>query len=160
MSSLIHSTTGLFHVIMALFAMLAGTIVVVIKKGTPLHRFLGYFYFFSMLAMNGSSFFLFGLFGGVGPFHFAALFSLATLMAGIIPVLVKRPTGAWLRMHGSFMYFSVVGLYAAFFSEIVTRIPGQSFPLMVSIATISTITLGFLIFNRFKERWFVLKKAN
>ncbi|HRX01022.1 MAG TPA: hypothetical protein P5280_16115, partial [Cyclobacteriaceae bacterium] len=61
METVVHSTTGLFHVIMALVAMITGTIVIIKSKGTRLHVAIGYTYFFSMLTMNLSSFMLYGL---------------------------------------------------------------------------------------------------
>ena len=80
METVVHSTTGLFHVIMALVAMITGTIVIIKSKGTRLHVAIGYTYFFSMLTMNLSSFMLYGLLGHFGPFHVAAIISLLTLL--------------------------------------------------------------------------------
>jgi len=151
--NLIHSTTGFFHVATALGAMVLGTLVLVRKKGTPFHRFLGYGYFYSMLAMNISSFALTGLTGSFGPFHVAAVSSLLTLIAGIIPAIRRKPARKWIMIHGTFMYFSVVGLYAAFFSELFTRIPHQPFYTMVFMATAGVTIAGTLLYIKWKPKW-------
>lgn len=159
MQTIIHSTTGLFHVIMALLAMITGTIVIIKTKGTKLHVAIGYSYFFSMLAMNLSSFMLYGLLGHFGPFHVAAIFSLLTLLGGMIPVFFRKKIKSWQRLHGTFMYYSVVGLYAAFFSEVLTRIPGQSFSGMVILASVAVTVIGIVLFNRLKFKWFRTRKS-
>lgn len=159
METVVHSTTGLFHVIMALVAMITGTIVIIKSKGTRLHVAIGYTYFFSMLTMNLSSFMLYGLLGHFGPFHVAAIISLLTLLGGMIPIFFRKKIRAWQRVHGTFMYYSVVGLYAAFFSEILTRIPGQSFSGMVILASVGVTIIGVILFNKLKSRWFRSQKS-
>lgn len=159
METVVHSTTGLFHVIMALVAMITGTIVIIKSKGTRLHVAIGYTYFFSMLTMNLSSFMLYGLLGHFGPFHVAAIISLLTLLGGMIPIFFRKKITAWQRVHGTFMYYSVVGLYAAFFSEILTRIPGQSFSGMVILASVGVTIMGVILFNKLKSRWFRSQKS-
>lgn len=151
MQSLLANPLGLLHVGAAMSALIVGTLVLIWKKGTRTHRTIGYFYFWSMIITNVSALLIYRLFGTFGPFHYAAIFSFATVIAGIVPVFIK-PKG-WLRMHGTFMYFSVVGLYAAFFSEIFTRIPGSSFSLMVIVPSIAVTVIGWALFNRLKYHW-------
>lgn len=151
MSTLFHSTTGLIHLLTAIGAMVMGTIVLFIRKGTPTHRFFGYFYFYLMLMMNGTAFMLYGLFGTFGPFHVAALASLITVLLGIIPAIRRKP--GWIQRHATFMYYSIVGLYAAFASETLTRIPKSPFFTMVIIATIAITVTGVIIFKIMKPRW-------
>lgn len=153
MQTLIHSNAGLVHVIAAIGAMLVGTLVVIIQKGTRTHRMLGYLYFYSMLILNGTAFLLYGLLGTFGPFHVAALVSLATLLLGFIPVFRRKPKNKWLIRHFTFMYYSVVGLYAAFASETLTRIPETLFYTMVSIASVGITLIGVIIYIRFRPRW-------
>ncbi|MEQ8426007.1 MAG: DUF2306 domain-containing protein [Cyclobacteriaceae bacterium] len=153
MNNLVHSTTGLVHIIAAIAAMIFGTIVLIIKKGTRIHRFLGYLYFYLMLALNGTAFMIYGLYGTFGPFHVAALLSLATLLAGFIPALRRRPANKWLMQHFTFMYFSIVGLFAAFASETLTRIPKSPFYGMVIVATITITTIGVIIHRKMKPLW-------
>ncbi len=151
--NLVRSSTGAIHVLSALAAMVVGIIVLVMRKGTRAHRFYGYLYFYLMLALNGTAFMIYGLFGTFGPFHVAALLSLATLMFGFIPVMRRKPAKSWLMQHFTFMYFSVVGLYAAFASEILTRIPRSPFFAMVIIASLAITALGVLIYKRMRPKW-------
>lgn len=159
MNDIIHSAMGEFHVGTALFSLITGTWVILVKKGTPNHKFVGYCYFYCMLAMNLSSFRLYGLLGHFGPFHVAAIISLLTLLGGMIPIFFRKKITAWQRVHGTFMYYSVVGLYAAFFSEILTRIPGQSFSGMVILASVGVTIMGVILFNKLKSRWFRSQKS-
>ncbi|HRX01472.1 MAG TPA: hypothetical protein P5280_18410, partial [Cyclobacteriaceae bacterium] len=89
----------------------------------------------------------------------AAIISLLTLLGGMIPIFFRKKITAWQRVHGTFMYYSVVGLYAAFFSEILTRIPGQSFSGMVILASVAVTIIGVILFNKLKSRWFRSQKT-
>jgi len=151
MNTLVHSTTGFVHLLAAMGAMVIGTLVLFIRKGTRTHRFFGYLYFYLMLIMNGTAFMLYGLFGTFGPFHVAALASLITTLLGIIPAIRRKP--GWLFQHLTYMYYSIVGLYAAFVSETLTRIPQSPFFSTVIIASLATIILGVLIFKKMKPKW-------
>ncbi len=151
MNSLIHSTTGLIHLLSCLLALLAGTSILLLAKGSVTHKRIGYVYGISMLIVNGTAFGLYQLFGKFGPFHFAALISLATLLAGMVPVLFR--TKSWLRFHLSFMYYSVIGLYAAFASEIIVRIPGISFGPAVGIATALVMMTAIFLFRSLSIKW-------
>ena len=73
------------HVGTAISSLLFGLGVVLLRKGTRLHKQLGYAYFFNMLGLNLSAFFIYQLTGHFGPFHSAARASLVTLSAGFIP---------------------------------------------------------------------------
>jgi hypothetical protein len=53
----------------------------------------------------------------------------------------------------AFMYYSVIGLYAAFLSEIVTRIPGLNFGLMVGVGTGLVMLVGVTFFQMKKNKW-------
>ncbi|MGE0590831.1 MAG: hypothetical protein AB7O48_19780, partial [Cyclobacteriaceae bacterium] len=71
----------------------------------------------------------------------------------------RQKIKSWQRVHGTFMYYSVVGLYAAFFSEVLTRIPGQSFSGMVILASVAVTIIGIALFNRLKFKWFRVGKS-
>lgn len=153
MDDFVHSSTGLIHVLTAMAAMVVGTLVLLIKKGTRIHRLFGYLYFYLMLTLNGTAFMLYGLFGTFGPFHVAALVSLATLLAGFIPVIRRKPSNKWLIQHFTFMYFSIVGLYAAFASETLTRIPKTPFFTMVFIASFLITLAGVFLYKKMRPQW-------
>ncbi|MEO0334060.1 MAG: hypothetical protein AAF223_20695 [Bacteroidota bacterium] len=55
--------------------------------------------------------------------------------------------------HFSFMYWSVIGLYTAFASETLTRIPEAPFFGMMGVATFSIMITASWYFRRRKEQW-------
>ncbi|EDP71852.1 hypothetical protein FBALC1_12162 [Flavobacteriales bacterium ALC-1] len=147
LNDIIHSNIGWFHFILAVLAMLTGTIVLLNKKGTLFHKRTGYIYLVSMLLMNISSFFIIN-FNGFSIFHFFAIVSLLTIFGGIIPMIKKKQN--WFGYHFYFMSWSVVGLYCAFWSEIGTRFVNnmQQFWWAVILATLITVFIGNRIINK------------
>jgi len=151
MNSLIHSTTGLIHLISCSVALITGTSILILVKGSVIHKRIGYVYSLSMLIVNGTAFGLYHLFGRFGPFHIAALISLVTLLAGMFPVLFR--TKSWLNYHLAFMYYSVIGLYAAFASEVIVRIPGIAFGPAVGVATAVVMITAMIFFQKLSKKW-------
>ena len=117
MESYQFDTIGLAHFGFAILSMILGALIIFIRKGGSIHRILGYLYFFGMIGLNVTALMIYKLFGFFGPFHVFAVISLATTVAGFIPAYVKKPKNTWLEYHYEFMNWSVVGLYAAFWSE-------------------------------------------
>ena len=126
----------------SLAAILFGGLVVTQQKGTWLHRIIGRLYFLSMALMNVTALLIYDLFGYFGPFHFFALISLATITAGLVPVLRKRPHGNWLFLHAEFMNWSYVGLLAAAVSEITTRLFYFPFGMTVFVSSLIVFIIG------------------
>ena len=121
-------TLGQLHLASALAALAAGAWVLLRPKGTALHRRVGWVYAASMLLLNATALLIYRLTGTFGPFHVAALVSLATLVAGVVPARRRLPARSWLERHYFFMAYSYLGLVAAGFAETVTRVPAvQSF---------------------------------
>lgn len=117
---------GLFHALLGLASVLLGLIVVLGRKGSRTHRRVGMAYVVAMLLLNGTALLIYDLFGGFGPFHWLALVSLATTLAGVVPAWLRRPAG-WLHIHARCMSWSHAGVVAAFAAEIGARIPGVRF---------------------------------
>ena len=153
MENLVGDTIGLIHLISSLFALIFGAMVLIMKKGTKRHKQIGYAYVVSMAILLTTAFMIYRLFNGWGIFHYATIASLVTTALGMIPVWTKKPTNTWGFRHFSFMYWSVIGLYAAFASEVLTRIPDTTFFGMVGIATAIIMILGGVIFSRNKPKW-------
>lgn len=65
--------------------------MVVTRKGTRRHHQIGLVYAVSMLGLNATAFLIYRLFGGFGAFHVAALLSLLTIFAGLLPAVRRRP---------------------------------------------------------------------
>jgi len=135
------STIGYLHLLFSIISMITGLIVILNTKGTKFHKRVGYVYVVNMLLLNISSFFI-SNFNGFSIFHFFAIVSLITILAGMYPVLKRSKN--WLQKHYYFMAWSVVGLYCAFWSEVGPRFVKnmQDFWWAVAIATFLTAFLG------------------
>ncbi|MDQ4123934.1 MAG: DUF2306 domain-containing protein [Acidobacteriota bacterium] len=159
MGRIVFSEIGLIHLIASIIALIAGTLVLSAAKGTKFHKTVGYVYAASMTILIVTAFCIYRLFGGFGIFHVAAIVSALTLAGGVVPAILRRPRKTWLGLHYSFMFWSVVGLYAAFVSEIMTRVPGLRFYSWLAISIAAVMTAGYLIFFFYKSRWQQLAKA-
>ena len=157
-----HDTIGLIHLIAAISSLIFGTAILIITKGTQLHKKEGYVYVVSMVVTLATAFMIYRLWGGWGIFHYAAVISSVTLIGGMIPVITRYPTNSYIILHFSFMYWSVMGLYGAFFAEIMTRVPPLIFSdgNTVSIFLNTTgITVGIVMavggyyFYKHKDHW-------
>ena len=151
---------GLIHLVVSILALIFGTWVLVVRKGTETHRKVGYLYAISMVLVIATALMIYRLFGTFGVFHIAALASGITLSGGMIPVFLRKPKNSWLGLHFSFMYWSVFGLYAAFVAEMAVRLPIRTifdspkmFFITVGIATFATMLVGQIIFFKNKKRW-------
>lgn len=144
------STLGWVHLVFGLAALVAGTAVLLLRKGTRWHRTLGHVYLTNMIALNVSALFIYRLYGHFGPFHWMALGSLLTLVAGMVPVFTRRPKGRWLALHAAFINGSYVGLVAATAAEITSRIPGteNAFGPVVAGTSILVIAAGGYLIQR------------
>src|SRR5687768_975728 len=131
-----------FHIGAAISALVFGLGVLLTRKGTRLHKQVGYAYFFNMLGLNISALFIYRLTGHFGPFHGAALASLLTLTAGFIAAYLRLPQGRWLELHYEFMNWSYVGLVAAAVSEATTRLPAAPFWPAVFAGTAIVFLIG------------------
>jgi len=152
MENIIHGLTGWMHVIAAIVAMITGAIVLLRPKGTTWHKRIGYTYVGSMLLLNISAFMIYRLFGTFGPFHIAAVVSLASVIGGMYPAIQR--TKNWLEMHYEFMGWSVIGLYAAFWSETSVRFfDMRHFWYVTVVATLLTVAVGAFILKRNKPKF-------
>jgi len=136
------SPLGWIHLIFALTAVFVGTIVVFMRKGTRGHRTMGHIYFTSMLGTNITALFIYRLTGTINFFHIAAFLSLISLSVGMGAVIFRWPKKSWLNLHGAMVTGSYVGVLAAFFAEITTRIPGVHFGLAVGATTAVVTAVG------------------
>ena len=115
-------TLGQLHFVSALVALGAGAFVLLDRKGTTRHRRVGWTYALAMLLLNATALLIYRLTASFGPFHVAALVSLATLLAGVVPMRRRCPAN-WLERHYFFMSYSYLGLLAAAVAETATRVP-------------------------------------
>jgi len=137
---------GLFHLLTAIIAILSGAMVVFRRKGTVLHRWTGRVYAGAMVALNISALSIYDLFGGFGPFHAAAIFSLLTVIIGVGAAWRRGPN--WRDLHAYWMCWSYVGLLAAAVSETATRYLDFNFGWTVALASIMVLALGGVVISR------------
>lgn len=141
------SLLGWLHTVSAVAALLSGAVVLLRRKGTRSHRRLGWLYAGSMLLLNLSALTIYRLFGGFGPFHVAALLSLATVIAGLV-VAIRRSDRGWIGRHYRLMTYSCVGLLAAGASEVAVQVPGAAFWWSVLAATAFVMVPGSWLIER------------
>lgn len=153
MNNIVSGHIGFVHIVASIAALIFGTLVLLTAKGTGTHRRIGYLYAASMTTVVVTAFLIYRLFGGFGIFHVAATVSGLTLAAGMLPVIFRKPRNSWLALHFNFMYWSVIGLYAALCAEVLTRIPGQKFFSMVGWATLLVFAGGQVAFFFYKKKW-------
>lgn len=147
------SPIGTIHFAASIIALVAGTIVIVSTKGTEFHRKTGYVYAISMTVLIVTAFMIYRLFGGFGVFHVAAVISGISLLGGMLPAILRKPEKYWLGLHFNFMYWSVMGLYAALVAEILTRLPNVQGFTMVAVATLAVMAVANIAYLVFKKRW-------
>ena len=137
---------GLMHLITALLAILVGTLVILSRKGTRKHKWLGRTYVSMMVAVNVSAFLIYELIGGFGLFHWMALFSLLSVLVGYVPARLRKP--GWKTQHAYFMSGSYVGLVAALAAESLTRYIWLPFFSAVAVISVAVIFLGVALMFR------------
>ena len=153
MKYLVGDTYGQIHLMWSICALITGTLVLIMKKGSKRHKQIGYVYVISMAILIVTAFMIYRLFKGWGIFHFATAFSLIIILLGMIPIWTKKPANKWKYQHFNFMYWSVIGLYAAFAAEVLTRISETPFFGMVGIATGIITIIGGIFIRINKAKW-------
>jgi uncharacterized membrane protein len=149
---MIHSWLGYFHTSAAMAALVFGAFVFPMIKGTRLHKMLGYLYASALLATNVTAFGLYHLTGHFGMFHIAAIVSFLTLLAALIPVIIRRPRKSWLSLHYKYTSWSYVGLLAAALSEAAVRLPHAPFWPAVALGSAIFFGIGGWLITRMKDR--------
>ena len=114
---------GLAHAALGFAALALGLVVIARSKGSAAHRLWGVAYAVAMVLLNGSALAMYEVTGGPNMLHGFAVISLATLVAGWVPALTRRPAGRWYARHAVYMAWSYVGLVAAFTAEVAVRLP-------------------------------------
>jgi len=162
MGHLVSGLTGQVHLIASVIALFTGLFVLVTTKGTKQHKQIGYVYAIAMIVLNITAFMIYRLYGKFGIFHWFAVISCLTLFAGLYPVIAKTSKN-YLLSHFNFMYWSVIGLYAAFMAETFSRLPkivlsetGQPMTIfykLIGVAIALVMGIGVFFFIKYKPIW-------
>lgn len=115
------SEIGGVHLFAACASLGLGFIVLMLRKGTKLHRAIGLCYAMAMLTVNGSALLLYHLTGHFDVFHVLALVSLLGILSGVSAAIFRWRN--WIETHYRAMSFSYVGLLAAASAEAMVRVP-------------------------------------
>lgn len=101
------------HTLFGVAALISGAWNLVAIKGTRRHRTVGWVYVGSMTGLIFTSFGIFEVFGGFGPFHVLSLVSGGTLAIAIYFPLRRKHHGSWMVQHYFWISYSYVGLIMA-----------------------------------------------
>ena len=138
---------GALHAFLGLLALVCGAGVLLQAKGTGTHRRVGSVYVAAMTLLNLTGLFIYDLYGHFGPFHVAAIVSLATVAAGYLALYLRRPRATWMEVHAIFFCWSYVGLWGAFMSEVVVRVPGVPFNRGALGGTVAAVVIGAILIH-------------
>ena len=152
----------LSHGIVAVIALLTGTYISFAKKGTKLHKKIGYLYVITMLITIFSSFGIVELYNGFGVYHVMALISLISISIGMYFPLFKRNNSDWVIHHYYWMLYSFIGLLMALGSHCIMFLPIEwSFWTKGLIVWGIPYITGTVLINTYKkevEKEFILKR--
>mgnify|MGYP000957130613 CR=1 FL=1 len=142
--------TGVIHFVSAILGLILGLGILFLKPGSKVHKTAGYIFIPVLLTVNISAMFIHEMGMRFGPFHYLIPFSLFFLFLGIKPFIFRTKGKQGLKTHIRGMVGAALGLWAAFFAELVARTPALSQFLFKFgddtfwIGTIEGFFIGFL----------------
>jgi uncharacterized membrane protein len=112
---------GWVHLVAALAALAAGTLVLLRPKGTPVHKRRGRIYALSLLVTNVTALGIYRR--GIFFFpHWLAIAALILMTAGVLAARFKRPRSAWLHVHLTCLLASLYILVGGGVNEVFLRV--------------------------------------
>lgn len=138
---------GTVHIAFAIAALAIGAVMFLQTKGGRRHRAFGYLYSGALLLVNLSSLLVYRDSAGPGPFHILALVSLATLSAGLVPAILRKPRKGWINRHAYFMSWSYVGLVAAGVGQMATKISDLPGAIAVGLPSVVIVSIGAVLIH-------------
>lgn len=117
---MVQDSTGFIHLSAAITALLAGAFIFFRRKGTRLHRFVGYVYAAAMIIVVVTALLIYRLTHTFNILHLFAVVATPPLLLGLAAAIARKP--GWLEWHYRWMSWSYVGLFAAFAAETATRV--------------------------------------
>ena len=153
---------GPVHLAAAVLSMVSGAIMLMLRKGTRMHRRAGYVYVALMFTVLATSLAIYDLTGGFNVLHGLALAGAVTLFLGLKAAWQRK--AGWLERHYRAMAWSYIGLIAAFVSESATRLgipllaargfaPGAWFWGLIAFSTFVVTFVGAFLLELKKRRY-------
>ena len=135
----------LLHVLTVTVALVSGIIVLVMRKGSDIHKQFGWLYAISTLAMALSSFGIYELRNGPSIFHAVSVSVLITVGLGIYQPLRRKKKSNWLFWHlvlmqASYVMLVVTGI-AQFFDQLPFPSPALNAVVFLQLPLIAGIVL-------------------
>src|SRR5690349_13386720 len=113
-SKWVHSTAGAFHVVMAITGLFTGAYLLLMAKGTKLHKSIGYVFSGALLIVNVSALFIYDFNDGKpSAFHYLIIISMLCLFYGLYPMFKKPFIPGRIKRHLIGMTGAALGLWAA-----------------------------------------------
>jgi uncharacterized membrane protein len=100
------------HVGTVVPALLLGAVVMLMQKGTRLHKMLGRIWAVLMITTAISSFWLRGMTGNIGPIHIFAVISLASIARAMYAIRKGDVAGHQGAMTGCYAGLLIAGLFS------------------------------------------------
>ena len=154
-----------FHTIVGVVALGSGLLVMLRAKGTRFHRTAGWAYVGAMYVLCAMSFAIDAASPFVrrwGVFHVMALVSLATVTAGLVPIL-RRRSRHWFESHVALMLWSYVGLVMATNSHFMNAgyralrpalgSPAITWSLLIACGWVLPFAVGMVLIPRATDRY-------
>jgi uncharacterized membrane protein len=153
------SAIGAAHVTMGSVALVSDAVVLMLPKGTALHRHVGSVYASAIFTINGTALSMYDLTGRPNVFHVIALVNLATLAMGLLALRRWRRTRKHVDLvtHQRRMVMNYVGLWMAFVTELLVNPlmgvsgfsdPRSHWPLMIALNLALFVAGGWLVRTR------------
>lgn len=141
----IRSFPGGIHFITSVIGLLTGAYILFAKKGTALHKKLGYVFAVSLVVVNISALFIYDFNDGAfSVFHALVPVSLFFLIFGMVPFMGKK-TPRTLKNHIIGMNGAAIGLWAAGATEYFIRELSSGLSQNESMAYSFAISVPFAI---------------
>ncbi|MBR9920192.1 MAG: hypothetical protein GYB31_05075 [Bacteroidetes bacterium] len=144
---------NIFHALCGVISLLAGLGIFLSRKGTRLHRRMGWTYTISMFVLLITSFFIYDFFGRFGAFHILFLLSAGTLMIGLsMPLFFRNRWQNWVIHHYFWMSYSYVGLVMATGSHLFGLVPAWPVWLRICAFWLFPYLVGTILIYSWKNR--------
>lgn len=141
------------HVGASLVALVAGLLIIVLEKGTRIHRIIGKVYAGSIYVLCGVSFFIFEVTGTFSFFHVVSVQNILLVSAGLGAIAFRSRVPDWPIWHLRFMLYSYLALVGTGTLQFVEFLPFRAVALNVVVFIVVPLVVGFFWIERSIPRW-------